>query len=179
MNLVDIAVHDFHAKIHELFDKRWFLVSAGNFEANDFNTMTISWGFLGIMWSRPVVVVAVRPTRHTYKFMEGNDTFSLCSFPEQFRNDLQILGTRSGRDGDKIALTKLHPEPARIIPAPVFREADLRLECRKIYYHDYNPEMFLDQTIHEKYPLKDYHRVYYGQILSITGEAGLFLAPEK
>jgi len=178
MSLIEITPDNLQVKIHDLFDKRWFLLSAGNFSRQTFNTMTISWGFLGIMWSRPVAVVAVRPTRHTFNFMEANTTFSLCSFPEEFRNDLQILGTRSGRDTDKIALTRLHPEPGRVIPAPVFREADLRIECRKIYHHDYNPELFLDEAIHEKYPLKDYHRVYYGQILSVSAEAELF-SPKK
>ena len=30
------------------------------------NVMTIGWGTMGSIWSRPVFIVLVRPSRHTY-----------------------------------------------------------------------------------------------------------------
>ena len=41
------------------------------------------------------------------------------------------------------------------------------LECRKIYWDDMEPEHFLDEDIEKKYPKKDYHRIYFGEILEI------------
>ena len=32
-------------------------------------------------------------------------------FPEAYKKDLGILGSKSGRDGDKISLTSLTPQP--------------------------------------------------------------------
>ena len=38
-------------------------------------------------------------------------------------------------------------------------------DCRKLYFHDLNPAHFLDPSIHDNYPAKDYHRMYIGQVL--------------
>ncbi len=67
--------------------------------------MTVAWGYFGIMWNKPMAVVVVRPTRFTFEFMEKYDTFTLTAFDKKFKKDLNLLGTKSGRDGDKIAET--------------------------------------------------------------------------
>jgi flavin reductase (DIM6/NTAB) family NADH-FMN oxidoreductase RutF len=130
--------------------------------------MTVSWGSLGTMWNKPFAMVVVRPTRYTYQLMEKYETFTLCAFPEQHRKALSLLGSKSGRDGDKIAESGLTPEAATIVAAPCFAEAELVLECRKIYWDDYDPTHFLDPAINRMYR-NDYHRIYFGQVLAITG----------
>jgi flavin reductase (DIM6/NTAB) family NADH-FMN oxidoreductase RutF len=125
---------------------------------------------MGIMWNRPFVQVVVRPTRYTYSFTEEFDSFTLCAFSEEYREALNILGSKSGRDGDKIAASGLTPVASRCIPAPAFAEAELTLECRKIYWDDLEPKRFLDPAIERNYSKNDYHRVYFGQILRIFGE---------
>lgn len=172
MNLVDIPPANLTARTHHLWLKQWLLLTAGDFAEGEFNTMTVGWGSLGTMWNKPFAQVVVRPTRHTYGFMERYDTFTLCSFPESHRPDLQLLGTASGRDGDKIARTGLTPVAARSVAAPVFREANLIIECRKIYFDDLRPTQFLAPEIEKAYPDKDYHRVYFGEILEARGERG-------
>jgi hypothetical protein len=62
------------------------------------------------------------------------------------------------------------------VDAPTFAEAELSLECRKIYFDDLNPAQFIDPTVHENYPEKDFHRMYFGEIITIQG-AGKYLAP--
>jgi flavin reductase (DIM6/NTAB) family NADH-FMN oxidoreductase RutF len=101
--------------------------------------------------------------------MEKYDAFTLCAFDKKYRKDLTLLGTKSGRDGDKIAETNLTVIPASEIPSPGFKEAELFIECRKVYRTDFDPEDFLDQSIDKNYPLKDYHRMYFGEILLIRG----------
>ena len=171
VNLVDIPAGSLQARTHHLWLKQWLLLSAGDFEKGDFNTMTVGWGSLGTMWNKPFAQVVVRPTRHTYGFMERYDTFTLCSFPESRRPDLQLLGTASGRDGDKIAQTGLTPVAARSVAAPVFAEANLIIECRKIYFDDLCPDQFLAPEIEKSYPDKDYHRIYFGEILDARGDS--------
>lgn len=132
--------------------------------------MTVGWGSIGYMWRRPFVQVVVRPVRYTYEFIEKYNTFSLCAFPGKYQAALQLLGTKSGRDGDKIAEAGLHPVPSTRIAAPGFAEASLIIECLKIYWDDVDPRHFLDPEIDKHYPRKDYHRIYYGEILAIFGE---------
>ncbi|MFN2272322.1 MAG: flavin reductase family protein, partial [Anaerolineae bacterium] len=118
---------------------------------------------------RPFVQVVVRPTRYTYGFMEQYDTFTLCAFPEAYRQALQLLGTKSGRDGDKIAEAGLTPIASTLVPAPGFAEADLIIECRKMYWQDMAPAQFLDPAIENHYAKKDYHRIYFGEVMAING----------
>src|SRR5512137_3109350 len=85
-----------------LWGTQHLVLTSGDFGQEAFNAMTIGWGSLGIMWSRPFVQVVVRPTRYTYEFMERYDTFTVCDFPARYADALDLLGNRSGRDGDKI-----------------------------------------------------------------------------
>jgi flavin reductase (DIM6/NTAB) family NADH-FMN oxidoreductase RutF len=153
-----------------LWDEQGLLLTAGDFAAGRFNTMTVGWGSLGMMWGRPFVQVVVRPIRYTYQFMERYDTFTLCAFPEDCYDALQLLGTKSGRDGDKIAESGLTPIASTRVAAPGFAEAELIVECRKIYWDDLDPGHFLDPDIERNYPQRDYHRIYFGQIVAIWGE---------
>ena len=164
-----IALDELLVKSHYLWDKQWLLLTAGDFAAGHFNTMTVGWGSLGTMWGRPFAQVVVRPHRYTYGFMEQYDTFTLCTFPEEYRWAVNLLGTKSGRDGDKIAEAGLTPIGSTQIAAPGFAEAKLILECRKIYWDDLDPAHFVDPSIENHYAQKDYHRIYFGQILAIFG----------
>ncbi len=150
---------------HDLFHQQWVLLTAGDFVKGQFNAMTIGWGALGTMWSKPFAFVAVRHSRYTYQFMEKYDTFTLSAFPEQYHEALSLLGSRSGRDGDKIAAAGITPETSIKVPAPSFQEAEFVIECRKIYADDLNPAHFLDEGIYKHYPNRDYHCIYYGEIL--------------
>jgi len=151
----------------DIWFKRWFVLTAGDMEK--FNSMTVAWGSIGGMWEMPFVQVVVRPTRHTFGFMNESATFTLCSFPAKYRKDLAIIGSKSGRDGDKIALTHLTPVKSAVIAAPCFKEADLVIECRKIYWQDLDDRNFLSEKIAAQYPQMDYHRVFFGEILRIRG----------
>jgi flavin reductase (DIM6/NTAB) family NADH-FMN oxidoreductase RutF len=170
MSRNDIPPMDLTLGPFRQWDKVWFALCAGDFSARTVNAMTVSWGSLGIMWNRPFVQVVVRPTRFTHGLMETYDTFTLCALPEKHRKALNILGTTSGRDGDKIALAGLTPVASQFVPAPAFAEAELVLECRKIYTDAFDPSCFLDPSIGEQYPEKDYHTVYFGQVMRISGE---------
>jgi flavin reductase (DIM6/NTAB) family NADH-FMN oxidoreductase RutF len=154
---------------HDLWLRQWLLLTAGDFAEGRFNTMTVAWGSLGVMWDKFFVQVVVRPVRYTYQFMDRYDTFTLCAFPESYRKALSLLGTKSGRDGDKIAEAGLTPIASTQVAAPAFAEASLILECRKMYWDDFDPAHFLAPEIERNYPQKDYHRIYFGEIVAILG----------
>ncbi len=156
-------------KPHHLFHHQWMLLTAGDFKAGDYNAMTIGWGSLGTMWSKPFAFVAVRHSRYTFQFMEKYDSFTLTAFPKEYHDALSLLGTKSGRDGDKIAESGLTPEASKVVAAPCFKQAEFVVECQKIYANDLNPAHFLDETIYKHYPNRDFHRIYYGHILHAAG----------
>lgn len=147
----------------------WLLLTAGEFKPGAYNAMTISWGGFGVMWDRPVAAVVVRPSRYTYQFMERGASFTVCAFPPEQKRALDLLGTKSGRDGDKIAEAGLTPLPSSRISAPGYAEAELILECRKIYGDDLRPDRFLADYIEPCYQGKNYHRLYLGEILTAHG----------
>ena len=117
-------------KVFELFAKRWALVTAGNMD--HFNSCTVGWGSLGTIWGRPgsggsIVTVYLHPARYTRDVMLESDHFTVSFFPEKYRGALGIMGSRSGRDHDKVSESGLTPvafgssaavrPPARISPA--------------------------------------------------------------
>ncbi len=169
MILTEIPFDKFVARSIDIWSSKWFILTAGDYEKGHYNAMTVAWGSVGVMWKKPFVQVVVRPTRNTYSFMEQYDTFSLCTFPEELRKALQLIGTKSGRDGDKISAAGLTIQASKNIAAPSFAEAELILECRKTYWDDLEPAHFLNDHIDTNYPKKDYHRIYFGEIITISG----------
>lgn len=145
----------------EMIGDDWALVTAGN--AEKWNTMTVSWGGLGVMWGKPVAFVFIRPQRYTYEFIENSDRLSLSFFGGEYKKELGICGSKSGRDIDKSAETGFTAQFEN--GTPFIEQAETVLICKKMYYQDIDPKMFLDAEIDEKwYPNKDYHRVYVCEI---------------
>ncbi|MCK4605694.1 MAG: flavin reductase family protein [candidate division Zixibacteria bacterium] len=137
------------------------LITAGTPQA--FNTMTASWGGFGVLWNKHICWCVIRPQRFTYQFMEKAARFTLSFFEEEYRDALKLCGTKSGRDGDKVAQAGLTPRET-VSGSVFFDQARLVIECRKIYFQDLDPDNFLDPRIHDEYPDRDYHRMYLGEI---------------
>ncbi len=162
-----ITPNELETRIHHLWGEQWLLLTSGDFAAGDFNTMTVAWGSLGVMWGKPFAQVVVRYSRYTFGFMEKYDTFTLSAFPEAHRKQVLLLGSKSGRDSDKIAESGLTPIAAAKVAAPAFDEAELVIECRKTYWQDMNPAHFIDPDIEEQYKDRDYHRIYFGEVVAV------------
>lgn len=162
-DLQKIKPEDILQNPFKLIKDDWFLLSAGT--RDSFNTMTASWGGVGILWNKPVVFCFVRPQRYTYKFMESNELFTMSFFNESEREALKLCGKVSGRHTDKMKATGLLPfdSPGGSV---FYQQSKLMFECRKLYYSDINPEQFLAGNIQANYPKKDYHRMYIGEIIS-------------
>lgn len=159
---VEIDPSEMRENPFDLIGRQWMLVTAG--KPGDLNTMTASWGGLGVLWNVPVATCYVRPTRYSYGFMEREKYFSLAFFGGENRRALQLCGKMSGREGDKFAAAGLTPRTDAAAPYP--DEARLVLICRKMYRQDLDPAGFLDPTIEGHYN-NDYHRMYIGEIVKI------------
>jgi len=145
-------------------NSEWAVVTAGKKDA--FNAMTISWGGFGVLWGKNICFCVVRPQRYTRKFMDSENFFTISFFPKRYKKALEILGTLSGKDTDKIKKSALTPvfSDSEI---PYFKEANLIFFCRKIYIHDLKEKNFIDKKIClENYSKKDFHRFYVGEIIN-------------
>ena len=134
------------------------------------NVMTIGWGMMGAIWSRPIFTVLVRPSRYTYSRLEESSDFTVNVLPPELATVASHCGTFSGRDHNKFQEMHLTTVPSREVRAPIIQECLLHYECRTLHRHDLAPDT-LAQAIHEEaYPQGDFHRVYYGEIVATYAE---------
>lgn len=152
----------------DLISKQWMLVTAGN--ASSFNTMTASWGGVGFIWNKHVAFLFIRPERYTHDFIEKNERLTLSFFSEEFRPALQICGSKSGRDTDKVkesGLTPVATESGSI----TFEQARMTLDCRKLFKVDMQNESFVDKSLLERWynsnPGGGLHSVYIVEIENV------------
>ncbi len=133
---------------------------------DELNTMTIGWGLLGFLWQRPVLMVPVRNSRHTYGLLERAQDFTV-SMPttDAQREALHLCGTRSGRDLDKLSASGLRPRPAQNTTSPILDIPALHLECRIVLRAPMDPAL-LDPTLLDLYPERDFHTLYHGAIVA-------------
>ncbi len=142
----------------------WMLLTAGTKE-NGYNTMTCSWGHFGPIWASDTTVAYVRPQRYTKEFVDREELYTLCFFDGR-KKELGYLGSRSGRDEDKVAAVGL--TPVFEDGYTYFAEAKMVLVCRKLYQAPLKEEYFLDrETLEKNYPERDFHDMYVGKIEKI------------
>ncbi len=129
------------------------------------NVMAIGWGTIGIIWRKPIFVILVRPSRHTYKLIEETGEFTVNTVPPQLKEVVQYCGTVSGRDHNKFKEKQLTAIPSKKVKPPIIKECFLHFECRVIYKSDLIPSELEKSIIPALYPKGDFHRVYFGEIL--------------
>ena len=143
---------------------QWMLVTAGTTE--HCNTMTASWGGLGILWGVPMATVYIRPQRYTKQFVDENEYFTLAFFGEEHRGALQLCGSKSGRDVDKVKECGFTVKTTGC-GAPYFEEAELVLVCRKRFAQPMDPDNIPQEIKDKWYPGQDYHTLYIGEIIEV------------
>ena len=141
----------------------WMLITAKGGDKT--NAMTASWGGVGIIWGEPTATCYIRPQRYTYEFMEKNDGFTLSIFSEEYRKALSFCGSKSGRDYDKAKETGL--VPFKCEQGIAFEQAEIIINCKKLYVQDMKEDCFLDKSIIDKCYNGDFHRIYVGEITEV------------
>ena len=156
-------MQDLSVEAFSKFNNKWALVCAGTPECH--NAMTVSWGGLGTLWSKPVATVYVKPVRYTYQFMEKNEYFTVSFYPEEWRRALSVMGTTSGRYGDKDAVAGLTPVPAG--ESTTYAQAEVTLLCRKIYRQDLELSQIPADVVKTYYETEAPHRMYIGEVVDV------------
>ncbi len=140
-------------------------------EAGKPNTMAIGWGTVGIVWSRPMFVVLVRPSRYTYSCIEATGDFTVDVPTAGMAEVVEFCGTVSGRDHDKFAEKSLTAAPGLKVKSPIIEECPVCFECKVVQNNDVIPDRFEPAIVSQCYPQGDFHRVYFGEILTVRADA--------
>jgi len=157
-----IDLKDLRENVFTRIGDQWMLITAG--QGEDCNTMTASWGGLGVIWGQPAATVYIRPQRYTKEFVDREEYFTLSFMPEQYKPQLAICGSKSGRDINKVKECGFTVKTGEG-NAPYFAEADLVLVCRKRYAQEMDGGAMPADVLEHYYPGKDYHTMYIGQIV--------------
>ena len=130
------------------------------------NTMTIGWATIGHVWRKDVFMVAVRDSRYTFELIEKSSDFTV-SIPADGggKKALAFCGTKSGRDHDKFTECSLKTRPGSSTQSPIIDIPGVHYECRIIYKSAMDPSL-LDNEFEKLYPERDYHTLYFGEILA-------------
>ena len=164
MEFQKTTVKELDNNVFCMIGDEWMLVSAR--KGDKVNTMTVSWGGVGVLWGKEVATIFIRPQRYTKEFIDAGEMFTLSCFGGEYKKELGYLGKVSGRDEDKIKAVDFHLE--MIENQPAFAESRLVFVCRKLYEDTFRPELFKESWIDEKwYPNKDYHTMYIAEIVSV------------
>lgn len=127
------------------------------------NTMTIGWATVGLCWKRPVFMVAVRDSRHTFTIIEDAADFTVSIPAADMHKEIMYCGTKSGRDKDKFKHCGLSVADGRTVTSPIIDVPGLHFECRIVYKSAMDPAN-MSPDFESIYPAKDYHTLYFGEI---------------
>lgn len=139
------------------------------------NPMTIGWGEVGIVWSRPVFTVLVRRSRYTYGCLHASESFTVNVPPVGgLKEELLFCGTKSGRDLDKAASCGLTLVTGKKVKTPVIEECSLHYECRILARKQLEAGDFASfEVLKEYYESNDYHMIVMGEIVTTYSEEDL------
>jgi flavin reductase (DIM6/NTAB) family NADH-FMN oxidoreductase RutF len=130
------------------------------------NTMTIGWATIGYVWRKPIMMVAVRASRHTFKLIETADDFTVSVPSTDMRDEIAFCGTKSGRDFDKFKECHLKTKPGQKVATPIIDTPGVHYECKIVYKSPIDPTQLDASYGASIYPEKDYHTLYFGEILA-------------
>jgi flavin reductase (DIM6/NTAB) family NADH-FMN oxidoreductase RutF len=162
---IQMTYTDHFDRVMKVMTGNGLLLATWKDEGKTANAMTIGWGLIGSVWSRPIFQVAVRPSRYTFELLEKQRNFTVNVLPHALDDALTICGTKSGRDRNKLAECGLSAQAGETTGGPVIRESVIHYECRIIHANDFRPEAMIPDVREGAYPSGDYHRVYWGQII--------------
>ena len=129
------------------------------------NTMTIGWATIGYVWRKPIIMVAVRLSRHTFSIIETAEDFTVSIPSSDMKKEIMFCGTKSGRDYNKFKECNLQTSDSQKVITPIIKVPGLHYECKIVYKSAMDPAHLNKDYDAALYPEKDYHTLYYGEIV--------------
>ena len=129
------------------------------------NTMTIGWATIGYVWRKPIIMVAVRLSRHTFSIIEIAEDFTVSIPSSDMEKEIMFCGTKSGRDYNKFMECNLQISDSQKVVTPIIKVPGLHYECKIVYKSAMDPAYLNKDYDTVLYPEKDYHTLYFGEIV--------------
>jgi len=148
--------------INKIKEGAFLTVKSGN----ALNTMTIGWATFGVVWSKRIMLVAVRSSRHTFGIIEAAKDFTVTVPAGDLHEEIAYCGSKSGRDVDKFKMCNLETTDSRQTVSPIIKARGRHYECKIIYKSAMDPAHLDKDYDSSLYPKKDYHTLYFGEILA-------------
>lgn len=159
-----------YVEYNENLEKNIEVLSKGAFlttkTGNKVNSMSIAWGSIGFMWGKPIFMVMVRPQRYTYGIIEKTNEFTVTIPYKKMNKEIEFLGKNSGKDINKLLELKIDTVESEKINTPILAVEGMHFECKVVYKTKMNEKNLEEAIKRDKYPLEDYHTLYFGEIVS-------------
>jgi len=137
------------------------------------NVMTIGWGLIGQLWGRPFFLVAVRPSRYTFGFIEKTGDFTVNVPRKGMEEIADYCGSVSGRDHNKFEEKGLTLKPGKKVKSPTISDCGVHYECEVSYKTKVIPSGLPQDILRDNYPSGNYHTLYFGEILYTSADSNV------
>ncbi|MCD4817821.1 MAG: flavin reductase family protein [Candidatus Cloacimonetes bacterium] len=95
------------------------------------NLITLEW-FMRTSINPPMFAISIGHPRYSYECLQNFRFFNLC-FPSKEMKDFTLLcGTKSGRDIDKLSVSKESWFKGKLAQLPILKNAVANFECKTI-----------------------------------------------
>jgi flavin reductase (DIM6/NTAB) family NADH-FMN oxidoreductase RutF len=164
-----ISPEEISDNIFTLVGKDFTVITAG--KEDHYNSMTASGGGLGLLFKKPTTWCILRANRYTLEMIQKEQTYTMSYFPNEYKEQILFLGSKSGRDSEKmkeVELTSVQTPSGDMS----FKEARLIIECKLTALTTANPNDFCTQEakdyLNEAYKeASDYRKYVFGEITHV------------
>ena len=119
------------------------------------NFMAVAWG--GIACGKPPMVsLAIRPDRYTYRGIIENKTLSVNIPPASLVKEVDYCGITSGSKVNKIETCKFDIFYGTLGNAPLIKQCPINLECRVVHILNLGSHSLIISQIEESHVSADY-----------------------
>jgi len=134
--------------------------------------MTASGGGMVLLFRKPMTMLIFPSNRYTLERITDEKKYTLSYFSDEYREQVMFLGSKSGRDSDKmreVALTAMSTPHGNMS----FQEARLILECMltQITMPEFPDDFYAQDALdylREPYEDPGEHRKYvFGEIIAV------------
>ena len=166
---VDLTLGEFLKETIETLYEEGLLLASIGLDGKP-NVMAVGWAFIGYLWNKPYFIVAVRPSRYTYKLIQETGEFTVNVPTPDMEDVVSYCGTVSGRTHDKFKEKGLTAVEGKFVKAPIIDECVLHYECRVDYEFKLEAEKIPAEVRRINYPSGDYHTLFFGEVLAYYGD---------
>jgi flavin reductase (DIM6/NTAB) family NADH-FMN oxidoreductase RutF len=164
-----ISPEEIGDNVFTLVGKVFPVITAG--KEDHYNSMLASGGGLGVLFKKPTTWCIFQANRYTLELIQKEQTYTLSYFPNEYREQILFLGSKSGRDSEKmkeVELTGVQTPSGDMS----FKEAGLIIECRLTQITTPNPNDFYSQEakdyLNEAYKdANEYRKYVFGEITHV------------